>query len=172
MIRLAVWADHKSCWRIKSGSPQSSLAVGSIKCSQTSWWITMLTYFLDKTQWIHTSRWHGTSNHQTGNFTLNLNEFGLGPFQLFFQPLWHRFLNKMRYLIWNEDFGPLSNSPVLYLFNLSNIINFGSGSWVASQCNSSSPGHGCICLVALQPLTTCESPWNLIYFALQPLEEF
>ncbi len=56
----------------------------------------LLVFGLDKTQWANTSRCHGTQNHpDSGTLTSKLNA-------------------KFTF-IWKEDFGPLSNSPVLFL---------------------------------------------------------
>ncbi len=73
---------------------------------------------LQKTQWTNTSRWHGTPNHHwlwklhTGlQATWNLCLSTLPPDSgtLIFK------LNAKFTFIWKVDFGPLSNSPVLFL---------------------------------------------------------
>ncbi len=36
LVPLAVWAGAKSCWKMKSASPESLSAEGSMKCSKIS----------------------------------------------------------------------------------------------------------------------------------------
>ncbi len=43
LVPLAVWAGAKSCWKIKSASPESLSAKGSMKCSKISWYTAVLT---------------------------------------------------------------------------------------------------------------------------------
>ncbi len=75
---------------------------------------------LQKTQWTNTSRWHGSPNHHW------LWKLHTGP-----QATWILCLstlppdcgtliskwNAKCTFFWQEDFGPLSNSPVLFLFS-------------------------------------------------------
>ncbi len=51
-----------------------------------------------------------------GNFTLDFKQHGFCASPLFLQTLGPCFQMKCKiYLLWKEDFGPLSNSPVLFL---------------------------------------------------------
>ncbi len=60
LVLLAVWADAKSCWKMKSASLKSCLAEGSIKCSKIS---LCSDVGFQKTQLTNTSRWHCNPNH-------------------------------------------------------------------------------------------------------------
>ncbi len=113
LVPLAVWAGAKFCWKMKSASPWSLSAEGSIKCSKFSWW-------LQKTQWTNNSRWHGSPNHHwlwklhTGfqaTWILCLSSLPPDSGTLISK------LNATFPFIWKEDFGPLSNSPVLFLLS-------------------------------------------------------
>ncbi len=73
---------------------------------------------LQKTQWTNTSRWHGSPNHHwlwklhTGlqaTWILCLSTLPPDSGTLISK------LNAKCTFIWKEDFGPLSNSPVLFL---------------------------------------------------------
>ncbi len=73
---------------------------------------------LQKTQWTNTSRWHGSPNHHwlwklhTGlQATWILCLSTLPPDSGTLISKW----NAKFTFIWKEDFGPLSNSPVLFL---------------------------------------------------------
>ncbi len=57
-----------------------------------------------------------------GNFTLDFKQHGLFASPLFLQTLGPWFPNEMQNLIWKEDFGPLSNSPVLFLLSPGNML--------------------------------------------------
>ncbi len=75
---------------------------------------------LQKTQWINTSRWHGSPNHHW-----------LWKLHTGLQATWIMWLstlppdsgtlisklNAKFTFIWKEDFGPLSNSPVVFLLS-------------------------------------------------------
>ncbi len=83
--------------------------------------VDCIDFGLDKTQWTNTSRRHGTPNHpwlpklHTGlqaSWILCLSS--LPPWRL--QTLISKRNGKFTF-IWKEDFGPLSNSPVLVLLN-------------------------------------------------------
>ncbi len=72
------------------------------------------------TQWTNTSRWHGSPNHHwlwklhTGlqaTWILFLSSRPPDSGTLIFK------LNAKLTFIWKEDFGPLSNSPVIFLFS-------------------------------------------------------
>ncbi len=80
---------------------------------------------LDKTQWTNTSRCHGTPNHHW------LRKLHTGLQVAWIMCLstlppdsrpW--FPNEMQNLIWSEKryFGPLSNSPVLFLLSLGKML--------------------------------------------------
>ncbi len=86
LVHLTVWAGAKSCW-------MAALTV--------------------KTQWANTSRWHGSPNDhwlwETSHWTSsNMDSVPLHSSSR----LWD--LDFQFTLIWKEDFGPLSNSPVLF----------------------------------------------------------
>ncbi len=75
---------------------------------------------LQKTQWTNTSRWHGSPNHHrlwkllTGlqeTWILCLSTLPPDSGTLIYK--W----NAKFTFIWKEDFGPLSNSPVLFLLS-------------------------------------------------------
>ncbi len=75
---------------------------------------------LQKTQWTNTSRWHGSPNHHwlwklhTGlqaTWILCLSTLPPDSGTLMSK------LNEKCTFIWKEDFGPLSNSPVFFLFS-------------------------------------------------------
>ncbi len=75
---------------------------------------------LQKTQWTNTSRWHGSSNHHwlwklhpglQATWILCLSTLPPDSGTLI-----SKWIAKCTF-IWKEDFGPLSNSPVLFLFN-------------------------------------------------------
>ncbi len=63
LVPLAVWAGAKSCWKMKSASPWSLSAEGSMKCSKNFLVDGCVDCGLQKTQWTNTSRWHGSPNH-------------------------------------------------------------------------------------------------------------
>ncbi len=84
-----------------------------------------IDFGLDKTQWTNTSRWHGNPNHHrlwklhTGlQATWMLCHSSLPPDS---GTLISK-LNAKFTFIWKEDFGPLSNSPVLFLLCPGKII--------------------------------------------------
>ncbi len=75
---------------------------------------------IQKTQWTNTSRWHCTTNHHrlwklnTGLQATWVMSFSTLP------PDSRTLVSKLNtklVLIWKEDFGPLSNSPVLLLLS-------------------------------------------------------
>ncbi len=75
---------------------------------------------LQKTHWTNTSRWHGSPNHHwlwtlhTGlqaTWILCLSTLPPDSGTLISK------LNAKFTFIWKEDFGPLSNSPVIFLFS-------------------------------------------------------
>ncbi len=79
-----------------------------------------MTLVLKKTQWTNTSRWHCTPNHHrlwklnTGlHATWAMSFSTLPPDSRTLVSKW----NTKLALIWKEDFGPLSNSPVLLLLS-------------------------------------------------------
>ncbi len=63
LVPLAVWAGAKSCWKMKSASPWSLSAEGSMKCSKNFLVDGCVDCGLQKTQWTNTNRWHGSPNH-------------------------------------------------------------------------------------------------------------
>ncbi len=80
---------------------------------------------LQKTQWTNTSRWHGSPNHHwlwklyTGlqaTWILCLSTLPTDSGTLISK--W----NAKFTFIWKEDFGPLSNSPVLFLHSPGKMI--------------------------------------------------
>ncbi len=80
---------------------------------------------LQKTQWINTSRWHGSPNHHwlwklhTGlqaTWILCLSTLPPDSGTLISK------LNAKCTFIWKEDFGPLSNSPVLLLLSSGKML--------------------------------------------------
>ncbi len=74
-----------------------------------------IDFGLDKTQWTNTSRRHGTQIIiDFGNFTLDFKQFGLCAPPVFLQTLIYKWNAKFTF-IWKEDFGPLSNSPFIFL---------------------------------------------------------
>ncbi len=87
--------------------------------------MTALTSELQKTQWTNTSRWHGSPNHHwlwklhTGlqeTWILFLSTLPPDSGTLIYK------LNAKCTFIWKEDFGPLSNSPVLFLFSAGKML--------------------------------------------------
>ncbi len=90
-----------------------------MKCSKTSWYTAVLTLDLRK-QWTNTSRWHGTPNHHW------LWKLYTGP-----QATWILCLSSLPpdsgtliskgnakfTFIREHNFGPLSSSPVLFVFS-------------------------------------------------------
>ncbi len=79
-----------------------------------------IDFGLDKTQWTNTSRRHGTPNHHwlrklhTGVWTSS----SLDSVPLHSSSRLQTLISKLNAkftFIWKEDFGPLSNSPVLFL---------------------------------------------------------
>ncbi len=119
LVALALCAGAKFCWKMKSASPKSWSAAGSMKCSKTSWYTAVLTLDLRK-QWTNTSRWHGTPNHHW------LWKLYTGP-----QATWILCLSSLPpdsgtliskgnakcTFIREHNFGPLSSSPVLFVFS-------------------------------------------------------
>ncbi len=119
LVLLAVWAGAKSCWKMKSASGQQKKDV-------------VLQHFLvngcsdvgfQKTQWTNTSRWHYTSNHhrlwKLNTVFKKLQETWAMSFSTLppdSRTLFSKWNTKLA-LIWKEDFGPLSNSPVLLLLS-------------------------------------------------------
>ncbi len=117
LVHLAVWAGAKSCWKMKSASSiklvsrrkhevlKNFLVDGCVDCG------------LQKTQWTNTSRWHGSPNH---HWLWKLHTELQAMLILWLSTLppdsgtliskW----NTKCTFIWKEDFGPLSNSPVLF----------------------------------------------------------
>ncbi len=88
-------------------------------CSKMSWY-SCFDCGLQKTQWTNTSRWHGSPNHHwlwklhTGlQATWILCLSTLSPDYGTLISKW----NAKFTLIWKEDFGPLRNSHVLFLFS-------------------------------------------------------
>ncbi len=81
--------------------------------------MAVLTVDLKKTQWTNTSRWHGSPNH---HWLWKLHTGLQATWILFLSSLppdsgtLISKLNKKFTFIWKEDFGPLSNSPVVFLF--------------------------------------------------------
>ncbi len=80
---------------------------------------------LQKTQWTNTSRWHGSPNHHwlwklhTGlQATWILCLSTLPPDSGTLISKW----NAKFTFIWKEDFGPLSNSPVLFLHSPGKLL--------------------------------------------------
>ncbi len=80
---------------------------------------------LQKTQWTNTSRWHGSPNHHglwkvpTGlQATWILCLSTLPPDSGIFISKW----NARFTFIWKEDFGPLSNSPVIFLLSPAKML--------------------------------------------------
>ncbi len=81
---------------------------------------------LQKTQWTNTSRWHGSPNHHrlwklhTGlQATWILCRSTLPPD---FGTLISKWNAKVT-LIWKEDFGPLRNSPVIFLLSPGKMLS-------------------------------------------------
>ncbi len=120
LVPLAVWAGAKSCWKMKSESPKSLSAEGSMKCSKNILLDGCIDCGLQKTQWTNTSRWHGSPNHHW-----------LWKLHTRLQATWILFLstlppdsgtliykwNAKFTFIWKEDFGPLSDSQVIFLLS-------------------------------------------------------
>ncbi len=78
-----------------------------------------IDFGLDKTQWTNTSKRHGNPKSslpvETSHWTLsNMDSVPLHSSSRF-RTLISKWNAKM-YFIWKEDFGPLGNSPVLFLF--------------------------------------------------------
>ncbi len=55
------------------------------------------------------------------NFTLDFKQLGFCASPVFFQTLISKWNAKFTF-IWKEDFGPLSNSPVIFLFSLGKML--------------------------------------------------
>ncbi len=115
-----MWAGAKSCWKMKSASLKSWSAEGSMKCSKNVLVNGCSDVGFQKTQWTNTSRWHCTPNHHrlwklnTGlQATWAMSFSTLPPDSRTLVSKW----NTKLVLIWKEDFGPLSNSPVLLLLS-------------------------------------------------------
>ncbi len=75
---------------------------------------------LQKTQWTNTSRRHGNPNH---HWLWKLHT-GLQATWFCASPIWTLIskLNAKFTFIWKEDFGPLSNSPVLFLHSPGKLL--------------------------------------------------
>ncbi len=59
LVALALCAGGNSCWKMKSASPWSWSAAGSMKCSKTSWYTAVLTLDLRNTVDQHQQMtWH------------------------------------------------------------------------------------------------------------------
>ncbi len=115
LVPLAVWAGAKSCWKMKSASPWSLSAEGSMQCSQMFLVDGGVDCGLQKKQWTNTSRWHGNHHwlcklHTGLQATWILCFSSLPPDSGTLISKW----NGKFTFIWKEDFGPLSNSPVLF----------------------------------------------------------
>ncbi len=121
---------------------------------------------LDKTQWTNTSRRHGTPNHHW--------------------PFFSKFT-----FIWKEDFGPLSNSPVIFLLSPGKMLltlflfqkwlgsPFPEDVWAwwllmhwlqlqSTPCealpNSQACGHPCCLCTFSYPISSFQSTLHLICF--------
>ncbi len=73
---------------------------------------------LDKTQWTNTSRRHGTPNHHWLSETSHWTSSNLYSVSLHSSSRLWTLISKWNAkftLIWKEDFGPLSNSPGIFL---------------------------------------------------------
>ncbi len=107
----------KSCWKRKSASPQSLSADGSIKCSKISWWTAALS--LDLIKHNGPTPADVTAPQiitDCGNFTLDFKQLWFCASLLFLQTLISKWKTKFTFT-WKEDFGPLSNSPVIFLLS-------------------------------------------------------
>ncbi len=118
LVPLEVWAGAKSCWKMKSASPWSLSVEGSMQCSKMFLVDGCVDCGLQKTQWTNTSRCHGNHHwlcklHAGLQATWILCLFTLPPDSGTLISKW----NAKFTFIWKEDFGPLSNSPVLFLLS-------------------------------------------------------
>ncbi len=82
-------------------------------------WYSCFDCGLQKTQWTNTSRWHGSpNNHWLCKLHTGLQQHGFCAFPSFSRTRDLDFQWNAKFtLIWKEDFGPLRNSHVLFLFS-------------------------------------------------------
>ncbi len=84
-----------------------------------------IDFGLDKTQWTNSSRRHGTPNH---HWLQKLNTGLQAAWILCLSSLppdsrtWFPNEKQQFTFIWKEDFGPLSNSPVLFLLSSGKML--------------------------------------------------
>ncbi len=104
LVALALCAGAKSCWKVKSASPKSWSAAGSIKCSKTSWYTAVLTLDLRKHSGpTPANDMAPQTNTDCGNFTLDLKQHGFCASPLFLQTLGPWFPKEMQNLLSSEN---------------------------------------------------------------------
>ncbi len=111
------------------------------------------------------------------NFTLDFKQHEFCASPLFLQTLEPWFPNEMQNLlfIWKEDFGPLSNSPVIFLLNLQ--LQFTPREalpsvWICFAWQySQACGHPCCLCKFSYPISSFQSTLHLICFDTALLEQ-
>ncbi len=110
----------KSCWKKEISISIKRVSRWKHKVLQNLLVDRFNDFGLDKTQWTNTNRWHGSPNHhwlrklQTGlqvTWILSLSTLSPDSGTLIYK--W----NAKFTFIWKEDFGPLSNSPDIFLLS-------------------------------------------------------
>ncbi len=101
---LALCAGAKSCWKMKSASPYSWSAAGSMKCSKTSWYTAVLTLDLRKHSGpTPADDMAPQTITDCGNFTLDLKQRGFCASPLFLQTLGPWFPKEMQNVLSSEN---------------------------------------------------------------------
>ncbi len=119
-VVLAVWAGAKVLLENEISISIKFVSRWKNKVLQNLLVDSCIDFGLDKTQWANTNRWHGSPNHHW-----------LWKLHTGLQATWIMCLSTLRpdsgtlisklnakfTFVWKEDFGPLSNTPVLFLLS-------------------------------------------------------
>ncbi len=104
LVALALCAGAKSCWKMKSASPYSWSAAGSMKWSKTSWYMAVLTLDLRKhSEPTPADDMAPQTITDCGNFKLDLKQLGFCASPLFIQTLGPWFPKEMQHLLSSEN---------------------------------------------------------------------
>ncbi len=120
-VVLAVWAGAKVLLEKEISISIKLVSRWKHKVLQNLLVDSCIDFGLDKTQWTNTSRCHGTPNHHrlwklTSHWTSSSLDSVPPQSSSRLQTLISKWNGKFTF-IWKEDFGPLSNSPVVFLLS-------------------------------------------------------
>ncbi len=119
-VVLALWAGAKVLLEKEISISIKLVSRWKHKVIQNLLVDSCIDFGLDKAQWTNTSRRHGTPNHHWLLETSHWISSSLDSVPLQSSSRLQTLISKWNAkfsFIWKEDFGPLSNSPVLFLFS-------------------------------------------------------